>query len=85
VRDFPLYNPRRKDSYAVVEEAANQNYLVYGLYHDLVLEVEKQILREIVALEGEIENLVDGHVGKEDISTGLEVGVVLVVEIEVGR
>lgn len=82
--DFPLDNHRMTDFRDVAAEA-NQNYR-YVLYHDLGLGVEKLILREIVVEEGEIEieNLFDGHVGKEDMSAGSEVGVV-VVELEFVR
>ena len=68
-----------------MEEAENQNYHVYVLYHDLVLVVGKVILREIVVVEAEIENLFDDHVEKEGSFAGSEEVVVVVIELELVR
>ena len=43
------------------------------------------ILREIVVLEAEIENLVDDHVEREGSFAGSELVVVIVIELELVR
>jgi len=80
--DFLFDNHHTKDSYDVAEEEENQNYHVYVLYHDLVPVAGKVILREIVVLEVEIENLFDDHVEKEGSFAGSELLVVVVIVIE---
>jgi hypothetical protein len=84
-RDFLFDTHRMKDSYDVVMEEENQNYHVYVLYHDHVLVVGKLTLKEIVVVEGEIENLFYDYVEKERSFEESEEGVVVVVELELVR